>query len=148
MSAFNQPIRKLAKSNTDFRRVVATGLHAQVVLMCLQPGDDIGEEVHADTDQLFQVIKGKGEAMLDGAAQPLSKGALLLVPAGTRHNLVNTGARPIHLYTIYAPPETAPGTVHATRAEAMAAEHPRKNGKSQKNRPHPKTSSNEPGESA
>ena len=124
MSAFNQPIRKLAKSNTDFRRVVATGLHAQVVLMCLQPGDDIGEEVHADTDQLFQVIKGKGEAMLDGAAQPLSKGALLLVPAGTRHNLRNNGHKRLRLVTIYAPPQHAVGTVHATRADALAAEQP------------------------
>lgn len=125
MTAFNQPIRKLAKSNTDFRRVVATGPHAQVVLMCLQQGDDIGEEVHADTDQLFQVIKGKGEAVLDGAAQPLRKGALLLVPAGTRHNLRNNGDKRLRLVTIYAPPQHAVGTVHATRADALTAEQPK-----------------------
>ncbi len=122
MTAFNQPIRKLAKSNTDFRRVVATGPHAQVVLMCLQPGDDIGEEVHADTDQLFLVVKGKGEAVLDGSAQPLCKGALLLVPAGIRHNLRNNGDKRLRLVTIYAPPQHAVGTVHPTRADAVSAE--------------------------
>ena len=123
MTAFNQPIRKLAKSNTDFRRVVATGPHAQVVLMCLQPGEDIGEEVHADSDQLFLVVKGKGEAVLDGSAQPLCKGALLLVPAGTRHNLRNSGDKRLRLVTIYAPPQHAVGTVHPTRADAVTAEH-------------------------
>ena len=148
MPMFNDDIKKLAKANQDFRREILTNVHSQVVLMCLQPGEDIGEEVHAGNDQLLVLVKGKGEVRLDGSASAVGKGSLVSVPAGTRHNLVNTGARPIHLYTIYAPPETAPGTVHATRAEAMAAEHPRKNGKSQKNRPHPKTSSNEPGESA
>lgn len=122
MTTFNQPIRKLAKANTDFRRVVATGAHVQVVLMCLQPGDDIGEEVHAGTDQLFQVVKGKGEAVLDGTAQALGKGALLLVPAGMRHNLHNNGDKPLCLVTIYAPPQHAVGTVHATRADALRAE--------------------------
>lgn len=122
MTAFNQPIRKLAKANTDFRRVVATGSHAQVVLMCLQPGDDIGEEVHAGTDQVFQVVKGKGEAVLGGTAQVVRKGALLLVPAGMRHNLRNTGDKRLRLVTIYAPPQHAAGTVHATRADAMSAE--------------------------
>ena len=122
MTAYNQAIRKLAKANTDFRRVVATGPHAQVVLMCLQPGDDIGEEVHADTDQLFQVVKGKGEAVLDGTAQPLRKGTLLLVPAGMRHNLRNAGDKRLRLVTIYAPPHHPVGTVHATRADALSAE--------------------------
>ena len=122
MTAFNQPIRKLAKTNTDFRRVVATGPHAQVVLMCLQPGDDLGEEVHAGTDQLFQVVKGKGEAVLDGSAQALRKGALLLVPAGVRHNLRNNGDKRLRLVTIYAPPQHAADTVHATRADALSAE--------------------------
>ena len=122
MTVFNQPIRKLAKANADFRHVVATGPHAQVVLMCLQPGEDIGEEVHAGTDQLFQVVKGEGEALLDGTAHVLRKGGLLLVPAGMRHNVRNCGDKPLRLVTIYAPPQHVAGTVHATRAEALSAE--------------------------
>ena len=121
MTPFNQPIRKLAKANTDFRREVATGPHAQVVLMCLQPGEDIGEEVHAGTDQLFQVVKGEGEAVLGGTPQALRKGSLLLVPAGVRHNLRNTGEKRLRLVTIYAPPQHAAGTVHVTRADALRA---------------------------
>ena len=120
---FNEDIRKLAKANNDFRREILTNAHSQVVLMCLQPGEDIGEEIHADNDQLLVLVKGKGEVRLEGVASAVEKGALISVPAGTRHNLVNTGDKPIRLYTVYAPPETAPGTVHATRAEAMAAEH-------------------------
>ena len=122
MTAFNQPIRKLAKANTDFRHVVATGPHAQVVLMCLQPGEDIGEEVHARTDQLFQMVKGEGEALLDGTAQALRKGVLLLVSAGMRHNVRNSGDKRLRLVTIHAPPQHAAGTVHATRADAVSAE--------------------------
>lgn len=122
MTAFNGSIRKLAKDNKDFRREVATGSHSQVVLMCLRPGEDIGDEVHPGTDQIFVVVKGDGEAVLDGASQPLDKGALLLVPAGMRHNIRNTGDKRLRLVTIYAPPHHAPGTVHATRGEAMQAE--------------------------
>jgi mannose-6-phosphate isomerase-like protein (cupin superfamily) len=125
MTTFNQPIRKLARANTDFRRVVATGAHAQVVLMCLQPGEDIGEEVHADTDQLFLVVKGKAEATLDGMPQALDRGSLLLVPAGVRHNMRNDGDKRLRLVTFYAPPHHADGTVHATRDEASRAEHRR-----------------------
>ena len=123
MPVFNEDIRKLAKANNDFRREVLTNAHSQVVLMCLQPGEDIGEEIHADNDQLLVLVKGAGEVRLGGVVSAVQKGALISVPAGTRHNLVNTGKKPIRLYTVYAPPETAPGTVHATKAEAMAAEH-------------------------
>ena len=121
MPVVNDDIRKLAKANSDFRRELATNAHSQVVLMCIQPGEDIGEETHAHNDQLLVLVKGSGEVRLDGVASAVEKGALVSVPAGTRHNLLNTGKKPIRLYTIYAPPETAPGTVHATRAEAMAA---------------------------
>ena len=122
MTAFNGSIRKLARVNKDFRREVATGSHSQVVLMCLRQGEEIGEEVHHDTDQIFVVVKGGGEAVLDGASQVLDKGALLLVPAGMRHNIRNTGDKRLRLVTIYSPPHHAPGTVHATREEAMRAE--------------------------
>lgn len=122
MAAFNEQIREMAKDNTDFRRVVATGAHSQVVLMCLQPGEAIGEEVHSDTDQIFFVAKGSGEAVLEGTAQPLEKGALLLVPEGMRHDIRNTGEKRLCLVTIYAPPHHPHGTVHHTRDEAMRAE--------------------------
>lgn len=122
MAALNKSIRKLAKDNEDFRREVATGAHSQVVLMCLQRGEDIGDEVHGDTDQIFIVVKGEGEAVLDGVTQALDKGELLLVPAGIRHNIRNTGDKRLRLVTIYSPPQHAPGTVHATREDAMHAE--------------------------
>ena len=115
-------IRELAKENKDFRRVVATGPHAQIVLMSLKAGEAIGEEVHEDTDQVFLVAKGEGEAIVSGARQPLEKGALLLVPAGTRHDIRNTGGKRLRLVTIYAPPHHPPGTVHATREDAVSAE--------------------------
>jgi len=122
MSAWNQRITKLAKRNTDFRREVATSAHAQVVLMCLQPGEDIGEETHADTDQVFCIVKGAGKIVLDGASEPIRKGSLVLVPAGLRHNLVNDGDESLRLFTMYAPPHHPPGTVHPTRKDARAAE--------------------------
>lgn len=122
MTAFNASIRKLAKGNKDFRREVATGGHSQVVLMCLRPGEAIGEEIHEDTDQIFVVARGRGEAVLDGVAGALDKGTLLLVPAGMRHDIRNTGDKRLRLVTIYSPPHHAPGTVHATREDAMLAE--------------------------
>jgi mannose-6-phosphate isomerase-like protein (cupin superfamily) len=122
MGESGDSIRKLAKENKDFRRVVATGPHAQIVLMCLEPGEAIGEEVHGDTDQVFLVAKGEGEAIVAGARQPLEKGALLLVPAGTQHDIRNTGGKRLRLVTIYAPPHHPPGTVHASREDAVHAE--------------------------
>ena len=122
MAAWNQRIKKLAKQNSDFRREVATGTHAQVVLMCLQPGEEIGEETHADTDQLFYVVKGAGKIVLAGASEPIEKGSLVLVPAGMLHNLVNDADESLRLFTVYAPPHHPPGTVHATREDARAAE--------------------------
>lgn len=122
MAAYTGSIRKLAKNNGDFRREIVTNKHSQVVLMCLQAGEDIGEETHADVDQVLILVEGEGTAVLDGGRREVEKGSMVVVPAGTRHNLINSGDEPLHLYTIYAPPQHAPGTVHATRAEAMAAE--------------------------
>jgi mannose-6-phosphate isomerase-like protein (cupin superfamily) len=122
MDASSDSVGELARENKDFRRVVATGPHAQVVLMSLRPGEAIGEEVHEDTDQVFLVAKGSGEAVVAGARQPMHKGALLLVPAGTRHDIRNTGEKRLRLVTIYAPPHHPPGTVHATRDDALRAE--------------------------
>lgn len=120
MPQFNDNIRKLAKENTDFRREILTNEHSQIVLMSIEPGDEIGEETH-DVDQVLAFVKGEGEAVLDGKRSRIEKGSLVAVPAGTRHNFVNTGSTPLKLYTIYSPPEEAPGTLHRTKAEALAA---------------------------
>lgn len=106
----NVSIDEIARANGDFRRVVATGTRSQVVLMCLQPGQSIGEEVHPRTDQIIVVVEGVGSALLDGVASPVGPGRLVFVPAGTRHN-VAAGSSPLRLYTVYAPPEHEPGTV-------------------------------------
>ncbi len=122
MSSSDDSIRELAKENRDFRREVATGPHSQIVLMCLQPAEAIGEEVHDGNDQTFVVAKGKGEAVVAGVRHRLKKGDVLLVPAGTRHDIRNTGDKRLRLVTIYAPPHHAPGTVHRTREDAVRAE--------------------------
>jgi mannose-6-phosphate isomerase-like protein (cupin superfamily) len=116
-------IRKAATDNAAFRREVMTGEHEQVVVMTIQPGGEIGEEVHHDTDQVLVFVEGSGEAQLDDVASPVGPNDLVFVRAGTKHNFINTGDLPIRLVTIYAPPEHAPGTVHQTKADADAAEH-------------------------
>jgi mannose-6-phosphate isomerase-like protein (cupin superfamily) len=90
--------------------------------MTIPPGGEIGEEVHPDTDQVLVFVEGSAEARLEGDATSAGPGDLVFVHAGIRHNFVNTGADPLRLITIYAPPHHAPGTVHATKAEADAAE--------------------------
>ena len=120
---FNEDIAQRARLNPYFREVLATGEHSQVVVMCIPPGGEIGEEVHEGVDQVLTFVEGQGEAILDGVRSAVGPGRLVLVPAGTRHNFVNTGATDLRLYTIYAPPEHAPGTIHRTKAEADAAEH-------------------------
>lgn len=116
-------IRRSATSNDAFRREVLTGEHEQVVVMTIPAGGEIGEEVHPDTDQVLVFVEGRGEAQLDGRSSEVGPDDLVLVRAGTRHNFLNTGDRPLRLITIYAPPEHARGTVHRTKAEADAAEH-------------------------
>jgi mannose-6-phosphate isomerase-like protein (cupin superfamily) len=111
-----------ARANDAFRRVIETGQHEQVVLMTIPVGEDIGEEVHVDTDQLFIFASSHGEAILDGAVSPVAPNDLVFVRAGTRHNIVNHGVVPMRLITVYAPPQHAPGTVHLTKADAEAAE--------------------------
>jgi mannose-6-phosphate isomerase-like protein (cupin superfamily) len=122
MQVFNQPIKKLAKANSAFRRELATTSRAQVVLMCLQPGEHIGEETHDDTDQLFYIVKGEGHCVVDGELQAVAKGTMLIVPAGARHDLVNDGGESMRLFTVYVPPHHPVGTIHMTKADALAAE--------------------------
>jgi mannose-6-phosphate isomerase-like protein (cupin superfamily) len=123
MPPFLDDVTSLARANDDFRRVVATGDHGQVVLMTIPPGGEIGEEVHDDVDQVLAFVHGEGEAILAGRSSPIGPGSLVFVPAGTRHNFRNSGDRPLRLWTVYAPPEHPDGTVHHTKAEADAAEH-------------------------
>ena len=120
--AFNEDIIELASRGTNFREVLATGPHSQVVLMSIPPGGEIGDEVHEDVDQVLVFVAGEGAAILDGDRTRVGPGRLVHVPAGTRHNFVNTGPSDLRLYTVYAPPEHAPGTIHRTKAEADVAE--------------------------
>lgn len=122
MRGFVDDIEKLTEENDDFRRVLYTGKNLQLVLMAIQPGDDIGEEVHDDRDQFFRVEAGKGEVSIDGTRSKVGPDDAFIVPAGARHNLKNTGDEPLRVYTIYGPPEHKEGIVHATKAEAMAHE--------------------------
>jgi mannose-6-phosphate isomerase-like protein (cupin superfamily) len=118
---FNEDIVKRAKANSYFREVLATGPHSQVVVMSIPPGGDIGEEVHDAVDQTLVFVGGEGQAILDGEKSAVTVDRLVHVPAGTRHNFVNTGKVDLRFYTIYAPPEHMPGTIHKTKAEADAA---------------------------
>lgn len=116
-------IADAARDNSDFRRVLSTAPHAQLVVMSLPAGEEIGEEVHDDGDQVLSIVDGSGEAVLDDVPTQIGAGDLVLVPAGTKHNIRNVGTADLKLYTVYAPPEHPDGTVHRTRAEADAAEH-------------------------
>jgi mannose-6-phosphate isomerase-like protein (cupin superfamily) len=116
-------IEALTRANDDFRREVATAEHSQVVLMTIPPGEEIGEEVHEGIDQLLVFVEGEAEAIVAGESSAVDASRAVLVPGGTRHNFRNTGDSLLRLWTVYAPPEHPPGTVHGTKAEADAAEH-------------------------
>ena len=122
MKGFVADIEELTEANRDFRRVLYTGKHLQLVLMSLAAGEEIGEETHTDRDQFFRVEKGKGEAWIDGVRSKIKSDDAIIVPAGARHNIVNTGEKALRLYTIYAPPEHRDGVVRATKADAEAQE--------------------------
>jgi mannose-6-phosphate isomerase-like protein (cupin superfamily) len=112
-------IEKLTLENDNFRRVLYTAQHCQLVVMALKPGEAIGVEVH-ELDQFLRVEQGTGEVVLNGAREALGDGSAIIVPAGTEHNIINTGTTPMKLYTLYAPPEHRDGVVHRTREEAEA----------------------------
>lgn len=122
MTGFIGNIEDRTEWNQDFRRVLFTGAHVQLVLMAVGPGDELGEEVHPDTDQFFRIEEGKGEVWIDGQRTPVEEDMAIVVPAGARHNLKNTGHKALKLYTLYAPPQHPDGTVHRTKADALAAE--------------------------
>ena len=124
MNGYLTDIEKLTKENTDFRRVLYTAESSQLVLMCLKPHEEIGEEVHT-LDQFLRVEEGEGRAYLNGTEHAVSDGTAIMVPAGVAHNVVNTGSADLKLYTIYSPPEHEDGTIHRTKADAAtdAADH-------------------------
>jgi mannose-6-phosphate isomerase-like protein (cupin superfamily) len=110
------------EQSQDFRRVLWTGEHSQLVIMTIQPGGEIGEETHPDNDQILSFVSGSGKAVIEGEEQFVAAGDIVAVPAGTRHNFVNVGPNPLVLYTIYGPAHHAEGAVHATKEEADAKE--------------------------
>jgi mannose-6-phosphate isomerase-like protein (cupin superfamily) len=119
MKGYVQDIESVATGNDDFRRVLYTARNCQLVVMALKPQEDIGAEVHK-LDQFFRVEQGHGEAVLDGVKTAIKAGYAVVVPAGARHNIVNTGTEPLKLYTIYSPPNHRDGVIHHTRADAEA----------------------------
>src|SRR5512141_1935045 len=121
MKGFVKDIEGLAVKNKEFRRVLYTAKHCQLVVMALQPKEEIGAEVHK-LDQFFRVEGGTGEAVINGLRTPIRAGFAVLVPAGANHNIINTGSVPLKLYTLYAPPNHRDGVVHQTRHEAEADE--------------------------
>jgi len=119
MKGFVKDIEELAVQNEDFRRVLYTAKSCQLVLMALKPKEEIGAEVH-HLDQFFRVEEGEGEAVLDGVRTAIRAGFAVLVPAGTNHNIINTGSGPLKLYTLYSPPNHRDGVIHHTRKQAEA----------------------------
>ncbi len=124
MAGFFVPIEKETTENGYFRKVLFTGKHLQLVVMCLQGGEEIGNEVHPDVDQFFRIEQGEARFVLNNAEEHLARdGDAVVVPAGTWHNVINnTKTAPLKLYTVYTPPQHPDGTVHKNKAEADAAE--------------------------
>lgn len=123
MKPYVDDIEKATLTNETFRTVLHTGENMQLVVMTLQPGEDIGMETHPDVDQFIRIEEGEGKAILDGQEYEVEDDWAVIIPAGTEHNVVNTADdEPLKLYTIYAPAEHPDGTVHETREEAMEYE--------------------------
>jgi mannose-6-phosphate isomerase-like protein (cupin superfamily) len=121
MKGFNDNIEQLTLENDDFRRVLYTAAHSQLVLMSLKPNEDIGLEVHEDNDQFFRFESGQGRVIIDGNEYDVKDGSAIVVPAGAEHNVVNrSGSEALKLYTIYSPAHHRDGVVRATKAEAEA----------------------------
>ncbi len=116
MKGYADNIEKATLENTDYRRVLYTGKNSQLVLMNIQPGDEIGMEVH-ELDQFIRIEAGNGTAVMDGVEHALEDGSAIVIPAGMNHNVINTGDTELKLYSVYSPPEHKDGTVHATKAD-------------------------------
>jgi mannose-6-phosphate isomerase-like protein (cupin superfamily) len=121
MKGYIGDIEKETKDNNNFRKVLYTAKNSQLVVMCIQPKDEIGEEVH-DLDQFIRVEDGKGKAILNDVEYEIEDDYAVVIPAGVKHNVINTGDEPLKLYTVYSPPEHRDGTIHVTREQAMEDE--------------------------
>lgn len=123
MSGFFVKLEEETLANTNFRKVLFTAPHSQLVLMSLKPSEDIGMEVHEDNDQFIRIDAGHGQAIIDGEVFDLADGSAVVIPAGSQHNIINLSeTEDLKLYTVYSPAHHPEGTVHVTKAEAMAAE--------------------------
>jgi mannose-6-phosphate isomerase-like protein (cupin superfamily) len=121
MKGFNANIEEATLANTDFRHVLYTGKHSQLVLMSLKPNEDIGMEIHTDNDQFFRFEKGQGKCIIDGNEYALEDGTAIVVPAGAEHNIINTSATDdLKLYRLYSPAHHKDGVIRATKEEANA----------------------------
>lgn len=121
MKGFNANIEKETLENTNFRKVLYTGKHSQLVLMSLKPSEEIGTEIHTDNDQFFRIEKGEGKCVIDGNEYVLGDGSVIVVPSGAEHNVINTSSTEnLKLYTIYSPAHHKDGIVRTTKAEAEA----------------------------
>ena len=123
MKGYVDDIQARTLENEDFRRVLYTGKNMQLVLMTLPPGCDIGEEVHEDRDQFFRIEEGEGEVVIDDTRTPVEDDDAVIVPAGAKHNLINTGDQPLLLYTLYLPPEHRDRLVQRSKVDAAKEEH-------------------------
>ena len=124
MTGYVTDIEKETLKNTNFRKVLFTGPQSQLVVMSLKPGEDIGEEVHNDIDQFIRIEEGEAKVVLDGKETEIKDDWATVIPAGVKHNVINTSQeKELKLYTIYSPPEHKDGTIHKTKEEAMADEH-------------------------
>lgn len=123
MQGYTINIEDASQANSNFRQVLYTGQYLQLVVMSLQVGEEIGTETHASTDQFFRVEVGKLKFVVDGVETMVAEDGVFIVPAGSQHNVINAGETVAKFYTIYAPPNHPDGTVHATKADAMAGEH-------------------------
>ena len=122
MRGFVTNIENDTLENKDFRRVLYTAKNSQLVLMCLQPNEEIGEEIH-NLDQFIRIEAGQGLAVIDGGAHRLSDGSAVIIPAGAKHNVINVSdTEELKLYTLYSPPEHRDGTVHKTKSDAIENE--------------------------
>lgn len=119
---YTEDIKKRAKENTNFRTVLHTGVHCQIVAMSIPVGEDIGEETHGDVDQILYFVDGTCEATLNGEIREVEEHDIVFVPAGALHNFRNIGDHDLKLFTVYAPPQHPDGTVHVTKADAQKAE--------------------------
>lgn len=123
MKGFHDNIEKLTKENKNFRQILFTGQHSQLVSMTLKPGENIGMETHPDVDQFFRIEDSEGKAVIDGNEYQLSDDDAVIVPAGAEHDVINTSqTESLKLYTVYSPPNHPDGTIHKNKQEAMEYE--------------------------